>query len=66
MVIVDQFGGAVARVPADATAFGHRAAAYDLIIAAIWTEQARAGHTHTMGPIVLGRDAPALDRTTST
>ena len=39
MVIVDQFGGAVARVPADATAFGHRAAAYDLVIAAIWTDR---------------------------
>ena len=38
MVIIDQFGGAVARVPADATAFGHRDAAYDLIIAAIWSE----------------------------
>ena len=38
MVIIDQFGGAVARVPNDATAFGHRDAAYDLIIAAIWSE----------------------------
>ncbi|WP_448624038.1 FAD-binding oxidoreductase [Geodermatophilus sp. URMC 64] len=37
-VIIDQFGGAVARVPADATAFGHRDAAYDLIIAAIWSQ----------------------------
>ncbi|MCV2491928.1 FAD-binding oxidoreductase [Geodermatophilus sp. YIM 151500] len=37
MVIIDQFGGAVARVPDDATAFGHRDAAYDLIIAAIWS-----------------------------
>jgi FAD/FMN-containing dehydrogenase len=40
MVIIDQFGGAVARVPADATAFGHRDAAYDLVIAAIWAEPA--------------------------
>jgi FAD/FMN-containing dehydrogenase len=38
MVIIDQFGGAVARVAADATAFGHRDAEYDLIIAAIWAE----------------------------
>jgi FAD/FMN-containing dehydrogenase len=37
IVIIDQFGGAVARVPADATAFGHRDAEYDLIIAAIWS-----------------------------
>ncbi len=38
MVIIDQFGGAVARVAADATAFGHRDAEYDLIIAAIWAD----------------------------
>jgi FAD/FMN-containing dehydrogenase len=38
MVIIDQLGGAVARVPSDATAFGHRDAAYDLIIAAVWSE----------------------------
>jgi FAD/FMN-containing dehydrogenase len=38
LVIIDQFGGAVARVANGATAFGHRDAAYDLIIAAIWSE----------------------------
>jgi hypothetical protein len=38
IVIIDQFGGAVARVPNDATAFGYRGAAYDLIIAAIWSK----------------------------
>jgi FAD/FMN-containing dehydrogenase len=38
LVLIDQFGGAVARVPSDATAFGHRDAAYDLIIAAIWSD----------------------------
>lgn len=38
MFIIDPFGGAVARVPNEATAFGHRDAAYDLIIAAIWSE----------------------------
>ena len=36
MVIIDQF--APARVPNDATAFGHRDAAYDLIIAAVWSD----------------------------
>lgn len=41
MVAIDQFGGAVARVPNDATAFGHRDAAYDLIIAAIWSEESK-------------------------
>jgi FAD/FMN-containing dehydrogenase len=40
MVIIDQFGGAVARIPNDATAFGHRDAQYDLIIAAIWSDEA--------------------------
>jgi hypothetical protein len=40
MVIIDQFGGAVARVPNDATAFGHRDAAYDLIIDAVWSDPA--------------------------
>ena len=45
MVIIDQFGGAVARVPNDATAFGHRDAAYDLIIAAVW-DQPEEQETH--------------------
>jgi FAD/FMN-containing dehydrogenase len=40
MVFIEQLGGAVARVPGDATAFGHRDAAYDLVIAAIWTDDA--------------------------
>ena len=40
MVFVERLGGAVARVPAEATAFGHREAEYDLIIAAIWGDDA--------------------------
>jgi len=40
MVFVERLGGAVARVPNDATAFGHRDAEYDLIIAAIWGDAA--------------------------
>jgi FAD/FMN-containing dehydrogenase len=40
MVFVERLGGAIARVPADATAFGHRGAEYDLIIAAIWNDDA--------------------------
>ena len=39
MVFLERFGGAVARVPAEATAFGHRDAAYDLVIASIWSEE---------------------------
>jgi hypothetical protein len=38
MAFVERFGGAVARVPNDATAFGHREAAYDLVIASIWSQ----------------------------
>jgi FAD/FMN-containing dehydrogenase len=40
MVVIDQFGGAVARVANDATAFAHRDAAYDLVIAATWSDPA--------------------------
>ncbi len=40
MVFLERFGGAVARVPDDATAFGHRDAEWDLVIAAIWSEDA--------------------------
>jgi FAD/FMN-containing dehydrogenase len=38
MVFVERLGGAIARVPDSATAFGHREAEYDLIIAAIWDD----------------------------
>jgi len=38
MVVIDQYGGAVARVPDDATAFGHRHAAYDVVIIALWSD----------------------------
>jgi len=41
-VIIDQFGGAVARVPDDATAFGHREAAYDLVLVSMWTDRAES------------------------
>jgi FAD/FMN-containing dehydrogenase len=38
MVFVERLGAAIARVPNDATAFGHRDAEYDLVIAAIWDD----------------------------
>jgi len=41
-VIIGQFGGAVARVPDDATAFGHREAAYDLVLVSMWTDRAES------------------------
>jgi FAD/FMN-containing dehydrogenase len=40
MAFLERFGGAVARVPNDATAFGHRDAEYDLVIASMWTDGA--------------------------
>jgi FAD/FMN-containing dehydrogenase len=40
MVFVERLGGAISRVPSDATAFGHRDADFDLVIAAIWTDDA--------------------------
>ena len=40
MVFLERFGGAVARVPGEATAFGHRDSEYDLVIASMWTDAA--------------------------
>jgi FAD/FMN-containing dehydrogenase len=40
IVSLERFGGAVARVPADATAYGHRDAEYDVVIATQWTDDA--------------------------
>ncbi len=40
MVFVERLGGAIGRVPAEATAFGHRDAEYDLVIASIWSGDA--------------------------
>ncbi len=39
MIFLERFGGAVARVPDEATAFGHRDAEWDLVIAAIWSDE---------------------------
>jgi hypothetical protein len=39
-VVVERLGGAVARVPADATAFSRRDAAFDLLISAMWDDAA--------------------------
>ena len=54
MVIIDRFGGAVARVPHDATAFGHRDAAYDLIIGDLVRTRGTRG-TYRLGATVLRR-----------
>jgi len=40
VVILEQFGGAVARVAPQATAFGHRDVEYDFFPASIWTDPA--------------------------
>ncbi|MBV9281368.1 MAG: FAD-binding oxidoreductase [Chloroflexi bacterium] len=37
-VVIEHLGGAVARVGPDETAFGHRQAAYDLLITSLWTD----------------------------
>jgi len=39
-VILEYYGGAAGRVPADATAFPHRSPQFDLIIAAEWSDAA--------------------------
>lgn len=39
MVFLERLGGAVSRVPADATAFGHRDADHDLVIASMWSDE---------------------------
>jgi FAD/FMN-containing dehydrogenase len=41
-VIVEQLGGAAARVDPDETAFGHRDAAYDILITSLWTDPAES------------------------
>jgi len=40
VVVLEQFGGAVARVAPGATAFGHRDVEYDFFPASIWTDPA--------------------------
>ncbi|MBV9198430.1 MAG: FAD-binding oxidoreductase [Alphaproteobacteria bacterium] len=40
LAVLQQVGGAIARVPADATAYGNRDAAYDCFPAAIWEDPA--------------------------
>jgi FAD/FMN-containing dehydrogenase len=37
-VLLEQYGGAVSRVPATATAFAHREAEYDLVVMGQWTD----------------------------
>jgi hypothetical protein len=37
-VVIEQLGGAVGRIGPEETAFGHRAAAYDLLIPSVWAD----------------------------
>jgi hypothetical protein len=39
-IVLEQWGGAVARMPPDATAFNHRDVRYDFIPASVWTDRA--------------------------
>jgi FAD/FMN-containing dehydrogenase len=41
-VVIEQLGGAVARVGANETAFGHRDAAFDILITSLWTDLAES------------------------
>jgi hypothetical protein len=41
MIALEQMGGAVARVPATATAFEHRQAAFSLLILSAWDDPVR-------------------------
>ena len=45
-LLIEQFGGAVARVPADETAFAQRDALFNMAVIARWTDPATAA-THT-------------------
>jgi hypothetical protein len=40
----EQFGGAVARVRPDATAYPHRDASYDVAILGVWRDRAESDH----------------------
>ncbi len=39
-IVLEQLGGAMGRVPVDATAFPHRTAAYNLVITGVWQDPA--------------------------
>jgi FAD/FMN-containing dehydrogenase len=41
-LLIEQFGGAVARIPADETAFAHRSSLFNLAVIARWTDPATA------------------------
>ena len=47
MIVVRQLGGAIARVPADATAFGDRSAAFNVSVDATWDDPAATPPTWT-------------------
>jgi FAD/FMN-containing dehydrogenase len=40
-VLIERFGGAVTRVPVEATAFPHREPGFNLLITSVWTDPAR-------------------------
>jgi FAD/FMN-containing dehydrogenase len=42
MIVIEYYGGAAGRVPADATAFAHRNLPWDIVIAAHWTDPAES------------------------
>ena len=62
-VLLRQLGGAIARVPADATAFSYRDAAMLLTVPAIWAsaDEDRTPHRR-LGPGAVDRPATAVER----
>src|SRR6185295_3594313 len=65
IVIVDQYGGAVGRVPDDATAFGHRRSAFAVIVIAMWDDPRRRRRT-SRGRAAFGTRSSRTPRTPST
>jgi FAD/FMN-containing dehydrogenase len=45
-LLIEQFGGAVARIPADETAFAHRDSLFNLAVISRWADPS-TGETHT-------------------
>ena len=60
--IILQLGGALGRVPEDATAFSQRDATHNVVINAVWTEDDPGRPAHHLGARVLRRHAAARAR----
>ena len=61
LVVLQQVGGAIARVENGATAYGNRNAAYDCFPVAIWENPVEDERHIAWGPRILGGDAAVRD-----